>query len=100
MLTVAEVAAQLALSQRTVYRLLHSGRLAHHRIGGAIRIDPEHVEELKRGTLWPSELSSSAGSGAMPSSSKCVETVYSDGSRPARRKSRRPSLKLVSSENP
>lgn len=45
-LTVSEVAAQLRISKASVYLLIESGRLAHHRIGprkGAIRISPDDL---------------------------------------------------------
>ena len=45
-LTVSEVAAQLRISNSSVYLLIESGRLAHHRIGprkGAIRVSPDDL---------------------------------------------------------
>jgi excisionase family DNA binding protein len=43
LLTVAEAAAILKLSRATAYRLIESGELPAHRIGGSIRI---HEAEL------------------------------------------------------
>jgi excisionase family DNA binding protein len=86
MLTVSEVASELTVSQRTVRRLINSGDLAHNRIRGAIRVPREAVEDYKRRTFWPSR---NCPTGAATSSLNRVEIVFSDGSRPARRKARR-----------
>jgi excisionase family DNA binding protein len=46
LLTVAEAAAELHISARTIYDLVHAGRLAHVRIGlgrGAIRFTREDL---------------------------------------------------------
>lgn len=37
-LTVAEAAATLQLSPKTIYRAIESGELPHHRFGRAVRI--------------------------------------------------------------
>lgn len=46
-LTVSDVAIQLRISKASVYQLIESGRLAHHRIGarrGAIRVSQEDLD--------------------------------------------------------
>lgn len=95
MLSVKQVAAALGVSTKTVQRML--GReLAYHKIGRLIRIDPSEVESLKARTLWPSNRTSTrAATAGGRSSSSNVEFVFSDGSRPARRKPRPFNLKLV-----
>jgi excisionase family DNA binding protein len=40
MLTVAELANLLNVSQRLIYQLVQSGNLPHLRIGAAVRFDP------------------------------------------------------------
>jgi len=45
MMTVTEVAKQLGVSKRLVYKLVSSGELASYRIGSAIRISERHVRE-------------------------------------------------------
>lgn len=44
LLTVAEVAGQLALSRDTVERLCDRGHLVVYRLGRAVRVDPASVE--------------------------------------------------------
>jgi excisionase family DNA binding protein len=46
LLTVADVAKILNLHPRSVRRLIADGRLPVVRLGGAVRIRPEAVEEL------------------------------------------------------
>jgi excisionase family DNA binding protein len=46
MLTVKNVADELALSISAVYALVERGELGHYRIGGAIRIGDEHLSEF------------------------------------------------------
>ena len=46
MLTVKNVADELALSISAVYALIERGELPHYRIGGAIRIADEHLSEF------------------------------------------------------
>ena len=41
LLSLTEVAARLSVSRATVYKLCSSGKLAHVRIGNAIRVQPE-----------------------------------------------------------
>ena len=52
MLKVSQVADRLNLSTSKVYELVEQGKLAHHRIGGAIRVSEEQLveflEETKR----------------------------------------------------
>lgn len=45
MLKVKAVADRLSLSPRKVYRLIENHELAHHRIGGAIRVTEEQIAE-------------------------------------------------------
>lgn len=44
MLKVKTVAERLNLSESKVYELIESGNLAHHRIGGAIRVSEEQLQ--------------------------------------------------------
>ena len=46
MLTVKQVADELALSISAVYALVERGEIAHYRIGGAIRIGDQHLSEF------------------------------------------------------
>jgi len=46
-LTVAQVAARLAVSQKSVYRLVRSGALPATRVGRAIRIDEGDLAVLR-----------------------------------------------------
>jgi excisionase family DNA binding protein len=54
LLTVAQTADQLALSQLTVRRMLLDGRLKGTRIGASVRIPSTEVENLirKSTSLW------------------------------------------------
>lgn len=50
-LSVAEVASRLGVHERTIRRLIQSGRLPAKRIGRVLRIDPDHLavfEEVPR----------------------------------------------------
>lgn len=49
-LTVNEAAARLGLSIDAVYDLCKSGRLQHERMGRAIRIRPEWLQNLRKET--------------------------------------------------
>jgi excisionase family DNA binding protein len=49
LLTVRQVAARLAVSTDTVYRLCDRGSLRFVRISGSIRIDPASVEAFIAG---------------------------------------------------
>ena len=44
LLTVAETAAKLNVSEKTVRRLIAKGSLPALRVGGAVRIDPVELE--------------------------------------------------------
>jgi excisionase family DNA binding protein len=44
--TVTEVASALRVSKMTIYRMVHSGELAHIRIGGSYRIPDDVVRAL------------------------------------------------------
>jgi excisionase family DNA binding protein len=46
-LTVAQVAERLAVSEKTVYRLVRAGRLPHSRVGRAIRIESADLAALR-----------------------------------------------------
>jgi len=47
--TVATLAVEIEISQRTVHRLLSEGQLGHCRFGNRIKISQKHVDEfLKR----------------------------------------------------
>lgn len=50
-LTVTQVAAALAVSRMTVYRLVHSGDLAGHRIGKQIRVKVSDLAAYVDSTL-------------------------------------------------
>lgn len=45
LLKVGEAAERLSLSVSKVYQLLEAGTLAHHRIGGALRISEEQLRQ-------------------------------------------------------
>ena len=45
MLNVKDVADRLSLSPSKVYRLIEDREIAHHRIGGAIRVTEEQIAE-------------------------------------------------------
>ena len=44
-LTVAEVAADMRVSDMTVYRLIHSGQMRAVRVGRSFRVPPEALED-------------------------------------------------------
>jgi excisionase family DNA binding protein len=46
MLRVPEVAEQLSLSAKTVYRLIERGKLGHHKIGHAVRVSAKQLAEF------------------------------------------------------
>ena len=47
MLTAAQVAQQLGISERSVYALAAAKKIAHHRFGRAVRFAPEDVEAYR-----------------------------------------------------
>lgn len=49
LLTVAEVAERLAISERTARRLIKSGELVTHRIGRAVRISEADLAAYVKG---------------------------------------------------
>jgi excisionase family DNA binding protein len=49
LLTVRDVARTLRVSTATVYRLCDDGELPHLRVGNAIRVCPEDLEDYVRG---------------------------------------------------
>jgi len=49
LLTVAETAARLHVSEKTVRRLILKGSLPALRIGGAVGVDPVELEEFLYG---------------------------------------------------
>lgn len=53
MLKVKEVAADLRCAKSNAYELVRSGRLRSVRIGKAIRVPREALEEFKAGTSQP-----------------------------------------------
>jgi excisionase family DNA binding protein len=50
LLKVAQVAERLSLSESKVYQLVEEGRIAHHRLGGAIRFSEEQVDAYLEAT--------------------------------------------------
>ena len=48
LLSVAEAAWQLSLSEKTIRRMIYAGNLAVIRIGRSIRINPEVIEKIIR----------------------------------------------------
>jgi excisionase family DNA binding protein len=50
-LTASELAAILAISPITVYKMAKAGRLPSLRIGTAVRFDPRAIAEWLRGNL-------------------------------------------------
>ena len=48
LLTVGQVAERLQVSPRTVWRLIHDGRLPAVRIGRAVRLHPDAVAGLTK----------------------------------------------------
>lgn len=44
LLTVAQAAERLSVNEKTVRRLIHSGRLPALKVGGAVRIDGSELE--------------------------------------------------------
>jgi excisionase family DNA binding protein len=51
LLTVGQVAERLQISPRTVWRLIHDGRLPAVRIGRAVRLHPDAVAALIKAQL-------------------------------------------------
>lgn len=45
MMTPREVATRLSVSCALIYKLCDKRKLRHHRIGGLIRIEQEHLDE-------------------------------------------------------
>jgi len=52
LLTVAETAAVLRVSRATAYRLIDSGEIPAHRIGGSLRVD---AAELRAALTSPEQ---------------------------------------------
>lgn len=48
MLTVAEVAQELRVCERTVRRRINDGELRHHKFGRAIRVSRQDLDDFKR----------------------------------------------------
>ncbi|HEY2203904.1 MAG TPA: helix-turn-helix domain-containing protein [Pseudonocardia sp.] len=46
LLTVAEVSSTLRVSKMTIYRMVHSGTIAHVRVGRSFRIPADAVHEI------------------------------------------------------
>ncbi len=55
MLTAAQVAQLLGISERSVYALAAAKKIAHHRFGRAVRFAPEDVEAYRRANMPPVE---------------------------------------------
>ena len=95
MLTVAQVAERLNISRTTVRRL--RGAIGGIVIGEKCLRFPEEALERYIKKCQSARTKMRREESVLPSSSSRGEVVFSDGSRPARRKSRRNNLKLVSS---
>jgi excisionase family DNA binding protein len=54
-LTVKKVAERLGLSKAQVYALCATGRLPHHRFGGAIRLSEEQLRAFLEATKFKAE---------------------------------------------
>ena len=50
LLNVKQVSERLSVSTSKVYKLVEKGDLPYHRIGGAIRVSEEQIEEYLRDT--------------------------------------------------
>lgn len=61
LLTVAEVASVLRVSKMTVYRLIHSGDLAHVPVGTSYRVPVAAVRRFLRGPAAEDDAESPAG---------------------------------------
>lgn len=95
MLSVAHIAEDLDVSERTVRRIIAAGDLGHSKVRGIIRVPEDEYLAYKRRIFWPS---------AKPmvdtlSSSNLVDVVFSDGSRPALRKPRQKNSRSNSGAN-
>lgn len=55
MLTAAQVAQLLGISERSVYALAAAKKIAHHRFGRAVRFAPEDVEAYRLANTRPVE---------------------------------------------
>lgn len=55
MLTAAQVAQLLGISERSVYALAAAKKIAHHRFGRAVRFATEDVEAYRRANMRPVE---------------------------------------------
>jgi excisionase family DNA binding protein len=55
--TVADVATEWGVSERTVVRLCAEGRIPHHRIGSQIRFTPEDRAAIRERTSIAPEAS-------------------------------------------
>lgn len=93
-LTIAQLAERLGVSKSTVRRIRHEVGCVV--VGQKCYRFPLAAVESYEKRIWQSARSQPRECAATPSSSRSADIVFSDGSRPARRKSKRPSLKLVS----
>jgi excisionase family DNA binding protein len=50
LLTVTEVAGMFRVSKMTVYRMMHSGELAHVKVGRTFRVPADAVHTIMNGT--------------------------------------------------
>jgi excisionase family DNA binding protein len=69
LLTVAETAAKLNVSEKTVRRLIAKGSLPALRVGGAVRVDPLELE------LWLDQMSTVGLDSAVPSTAASFTRV-------------------------
>jgi excisionase family DNA binding protein len=95
LLSVAQVAATLGISKSTVRRLLAYGHLPHLRILKSVRIPPEAVDGfIAKGIAETARLTAPQRRRPRTPVSTGREVIFSDGTRPSRRKSRPPSDSL------
>ena len=47
-LTVPEAAARLKVSEKKIYRMCQAGEIDHYRVGDAIRIKPDALDDIKQ----------------------------------------------------
>lgn len=53
LLTLKQVAMQLAISQQSVWRLVKQGHLAKVNVGGSVRYRQSDVDEIASHGTWP-----------------------------------------------
>jgi excisionase family DNA binding protein len=53
LLTIKQAAAQLQISERTIFRLIEKGELNSISIGKSLRIHPEELERIAREGIRP-----------------------------------------------